>query len=130
MSSAPLKCCWLKTNKKTVKGEKCSCFLILRQCCLCADFCSCGLNVFLRLVDKCPPSSHSDSHMRLLTDTSPARAASPPLTTKTCTTTRTSGTCESLATLPEKSSTFVFSFFLILRLASMSNFISHFLLQQ
>lgn len=37
----------------------------------------------------------SDTHLYLLTVTSPTRAASPPSTTKTCKTTRISGTCES-----------------------------------
>lgn len=43
-------------------------------------------------VNTCVPS---DTHLYLLTVTSSTRAASPPSTTKTCTTTRISGTCKS-----------------------------------
>lgn len=43
-------------------------------------------------VNTCVPS---DTHLYLLTVTSSTRAASPPSMTKTCTTTRISGTCKS-----------------------------------
>lgn len=46
-----------------------------------------------------PPLTNepSDTRLYLLTVTSPTRAASPPSTTKACTTTRISGTCKSFS---------------------------------
>lgn len=93
------------------RGKNCSCVICPPSIHLlhitCAPpgvifFLHSGLFMFLCLFLKCfclwfhlLTNEASHPHLYLLTVTSQTRAASPPSTTKTCTTTRVSGTCES-----------------------------------